>query len=354
MVMPLTITVSLGAPGDAAKKTEAVESVAVDELEAMREPFRDTDFSSRRGYDPDFLNDPDQDRSLKAVKVPMPRAQDSRVLAKTKSGADVLHYQNFSIQMHAARRLVLIGASNVTKTPKLKKPEAGKDYTRKGLSGLGDNDQELWFTDPRLDDKFQIPDIFFTKDKGAFDKGHIVRRDDVAWGKTYEILRRANGDSYHVTNCTPQVAGFNRSASGEDNWGDLENHVLSEAANERLCVFAAPVLDPADQVFTGKGKNNSTLRARIPRRFWKVIVARVEDGIASYGFVLEQDLAGVDVEFTVPAEFVPALTPLSDIAAMSGVAFPADMVAADQYETVRGAEVARRAGARRRPRGAQT
>src|ERR1043165_4727694 len=122
--------------------------------------------------------------------------------------------------MHAKRRLALVTASNVTAEAKLRRPEAGKYYTRKGLSGLGKNDMEQWFQDPRLDAEFQIPDVFFTKDRQAFDKGHIVRRDDVAWGKTYAALKRANGDSYHVTNCSPQVAGFNRSANGEENWGD--------------------------------------------------------------------------------------------------------------------------------------
>jgi endonuclease G len=176
----------------------------------------------------------------------------------------------------AKRRLAFVTASNVTKERKLGRPDPDEDYTRKGLSGLGKNDQERWFIDPRMDARFQLPDVFFTKDRKAFDKGHIVRRDDIAWGKTYATLRRANGDSYHVTNCSPQVEGFNRSGSGVDNWGDLENHVLSEAANERLCVFAGPVLDDGDRVFIGKGDGGSILRAKIPSRFWKVIVARVE------------------------------------------------------------------------------
>lgn len=350
MSIPITITVALGRPDASGARFEAVESLAGDKLEAMREPFRDTDFGSRRGYDPNFLNDPDQDSSLQGLSVPMPDAQDPRVLAKTTSRDDVLKYENFSVKMHAARRLALVTASNVTKAPKLKRPEAGEDYTRKGLTGLGANDQERWFIDPRLDEKFQIPDVFFTRDSGAFDKGHIVRRDDVAWGKSYAILRRANGDTYHVTNCSPQVAGFNRSANGEDNWGDLENHVLSEAANERLCVFAGPVLDDADQTFTGKGANGAVLRARIPSRFWKVIVARVEDGAAAYGFVLEQELSDVPLEFTVPEEFVSSMTPIGDIADMTGVKFPAIVLEADQFETTRGAEVASRAGSRRKRR----
>ena len=78
-----------------------------------------------------------------------------------------------------------------------------------------------------------------------------MRRDDAAWGRTYEELKRGNGDTYHVTNCSPQVAGFNQSAGGEDNWGDLENLVLKEAASERLSLFAGPVLAEDDPRFLG-------------------------------------------------------------------------------------------------------
>ncbi|NWP89682.1 DNA/RNA non-specific endonuclease, partial [Escherichia coli] len=76
------------------------------------------------------------------------------------------------------------------------------------------------------------------KDRGAFDKGHIVRRDDISYGRSYAELRRANGDTYHITNCSPQIAQFNQSQRGKDNWGDLENLVLGEAASERYCLFA--------------------------------------------------------------------------------------------------------------------
>jgi endonuclease G len=84
------------------------------------------------------------------------------------------------------------------------------------------------------------------------------------------------------------------------------------------------------------------------RAFWKVIVARVEDGIAAYAFVLEQELKDVDLEFTVPTEFVPFLHPLSDLQEMTGVMFDQGIIGADQFETSRGEEVGRRAGAKRR------
>jgi endonuclease G len=212
------------------------------------------------------------------------------------------------------------------------------------LSGLGPNDRERWFLDPRIESGAQLPDAFFTKDRQSFDKGHIVRREDVAWGTSYELVRRANGDTFHVTNCSPQVAGFNQSQAGEDNWGDLENHVLSEAASERLCVLAGPVLDPADDCFVGIGEGGTVLRAKVPKRFWKVIVARVPSGLAAYGFVLEQDLASVNWEFTVPPHFLPVMSPIADIAAMAGLLFAPSLLDADQYGTVRAGELALRAG----------
>ncbi|MBF0307254.1 MAG: DNA/RNA non-specific endonuclease [Alphaproteobacteria bacterium] len=281
--IPLRITISLGEASAPKLPTALVNAQAGDSLEALREPYRDTDYTSRRGYDQDFLEENDGSRA--SVRVPMPSAADPAVLAKTRDGSDLLHYQNFSIRMHKTRRLALVTACNLTRDPRLKKPEADYDYTRKGLSGLDEDDRERWFLDPRLAPEFQLPDVFFTKDRGSFDKGHLVRREDVAWGESYALLRRANGDTFHVTNCSPQVAAFNQAGKGVNNWGDLEDHVLREATNERLCLFSGPVLDPTDEVFVGVGDGGTVLRAKIPARYWKVIVARVEDGIAAYGRV---------------------------------------------------------------------
>jgi endonuclease G, mitochondrial len=341
--IPLRITVSLGAAGpsfaSAARETPEAQAIT----EALVEPFHDADYRDRRGYDPNFLG--------KDLSVPLPTVKDPTILAKTKASEDTLAYQNFSIRMNASRRLAAVCAANVTREQPLRKPDATKDYTRKGLTNLGQNDQEKWFLDPRLDEKFQLPDLFFTKDQGAFDKGHIVRREDAAWGRTYDELRRANGDTFHVTNCSPQIAGFNRSNAGEDNWGDLENVVFSQAASERLCVLAGPVLDPADEVFVGTAGNRTPLRAKIPARFWKIIVAQSDDGLAAFGFVLEQDLADVPLEFTVPQEFVPKMAPLSDIAELAGLVFAKSLLDADQFDMGRGDEIAARGGTRRRKRG---
>ena len=339
--VPLRITVSLGATPAHEAVTESVE------LEAAKPtppggafvPKSVADYAGYEGYDEKFLSG---GTKLAPVVVPMPEATDPSVLAPLKAGGTRLDYQNFSLKMHAKRRLALFTASNVTEESNLREPEKGRDYSRGGLFS------ERWFPDLRLDDKYQIPDVFYVKDQGAFDKGHIVRRDDVAWGSTFELLLRGNVCSFHVTNCSPQVEGYNRSDSGEKNWGDLENHVLSEAASERLCVFAGPVLADDDRTFAGKGSKGTSLRALVPRRFWKVVVARVNDGLASYGFVLEQDLTDTELEFTVSEEFIGAMYPLTEISEMTGVTFDKSIIDADQYDTVRGTEIAMRAGSRKR------
>ncbi|MGO8368325.1 DNA/RNA non-specific endonuclease [Rhizobium ruizarguesonis] len=340
--IPLHITVTLGDPGtkqvaSVASLRESVET-ELDLIEKMVPPAHDDEMLQRNGYSPDFLG---------TVTVPMPEAMDPRVLAPVRAGGMVLNYQNFSLQMHATRRIALFTASNVTTEKSLKTPEANRDYSRRGLSGLGPTEIEQWLAEPRLDAKYQLPDVFFSKDQGAFDKGHIVRREDVAWGETYALLRRANGDTYHVTNCSPQVANFNRSAGGEDNWGDLENLVFANAASERLCVFAGPILDDDDETFVGSAGNGIKLRVKIPRAYWKVVVARVSGGIAAYGFVLEQDLSDVPLEFTVSANFRRLMVPIEHIEDRARVRFPDSVRSADQIDDDRSLELAFRCGIER-------
>jgi endonuclease G len=116
-------------------------------------------------------------------------------------------------------------------------------------------------------------------------------------------------------------------------------------------VFAGPVLEDGDEVFVGKGDGGITLRAKVPKRFWKLIISRVEDGIAAYGLVLEQDLSDVSfTEFVVPAEFKPSMSPIADIESMTGVRFGDEIRNADQFDTVRGGEVSLRGRVRRKKR----
>ena len=277
--LPIEITIqirSAGGPG----------------TEGLVEPFHDEDFSTRSGYDDRFLG----------ARVPMPKVLDRKIVSKLDSGAYRLPYEHFTVVMHRTRRLALFTASNVDASPARKRPEPGRDYTRAALTGLvHDNDREKWFPDPRIPAAHQLPNVFFDKDRASFDKGHIVRREDVAWGTSYDQVRRANGDTYHVTNCSPQIASFNRAGSG-GLWGELENLVLKQAKTERYSLFAGPVFRDDDHLFIGVD-DSGPISVPIPRQFWKIVVARTGGELQTFAFILEQDLSDTDFESVEALEF---------------------------------------------------
>jgi DNA/RNA endonuclease G (NUC1)/V8-like Glu-specific endopeptidase len=299
-------------------------------------PIHDPDYGTRLGYDPDFLGS--------SVKLPRPSSKTN--VARLEDGGHVLPYHHFSIVMHKRRRMALFTASNVSAEPAVKRPEEGKDYRRKPLGGLGPNDTELWFEDPRIPKIHQLPDRFFAKDGGAFDRGHLVRREDVAWGRSFEEVRFANGDTFHTTNCSPQIGAFNRPVD-RGNWGKLENFVLEQAEVERLCVFAGPVLSMDDRAFAGVDELGP-VRIQIPSQYWKVVVGRRNRVVQSFGFLLRQDLSNVPLEFQVDAAWREHMISISNLEKLIGlVQFPAAVRKSDQAMTALGDSVMRAAGIRR-------
>lgn len=291
--IPLNISVSVGeivVPNIRVETPTANGALPVNgdiAIEKKKVPYMDPDYTTRKGYDEHFLG----------KKVVMPGIVDSELCSKMEDGNHIIPYHHFSVVMNKRRRLAYLTASNVDASKEAKRPEPG-EYGRKGLAGFGKNDREMWLVDDRIPGKHQLPDRFYNKDRKAFDKGHIVRRDDVAWGKTYEEVRVSNGDTFHVTNCSPQVLDFNRSREGGI-WGKLENFVLKAAKSEKLVVFSGPVFDECDPEFDGTDDYSKRITVKIPRGFWKVIVSNDEGKIKSYAFYLEQDFD--DVQFTDPA-----------------------------------------------------
>ncbi|MEW8462016.1 MAG: DNA/RNA non-specific endonuclease [Candidatus Thiodiazotropha endolucinida] len=319
--IPLTVEINLGAPagpGDLAPDADGAVP------EAMVEPFHEDTYDNRTGYDPDFLG----------VTVPLPICTAPDQLSKLDNGDHVIPYQHCSLAMQKARRLALFTACNVSGEAALRKPDASKSYTRRALSGLGPNDQEKWFTDPRIPALHQLPDRFFTKDRASFDKGHLVRRDAVAWGDSFTALRRANGDTYHVTNCSPQVKGFNRS-NLHGLWGKLENLVLdtAEADRARYVVLSGPILRDDDPPFAGRDDVSNVI-ALIPRSYWKIVVVPAAGNtMATFAFKLEQDLTDVDfgIEFAVSPDWQSRMISLADLEAqVDGLTFPEVMHDTDQ------------------------
>ncbi len=305
-------------PADAAPGNAAGTGLL---LEKMVSPVIDRSYGKRKGYDEDFLG----------TTVPLPKVTKTSLVSRMDDDEYVIPYQNFSVVMNKKRRLALFTASNVDGRKRSKEPEEGRDYSRKGLTGLGPNDVEKWVTDPRIPQEHQLPDAFFTKDRKAFDKGHIVRREDVAWGRSYAMVRRANNDSYHTTNCSPQVKGFNQSKEGGI-WGELENFILAQAKAEIYCLFAGPVFSDDDEVFEGVD-DFGDIEVKIPSRFWKVVVAESAGAIQSFAFVLEQDLTGVEFrEFAVTAQWAEHLVSIAALEdQLEGIEFPQAVKDGDQF-----------------------
>lgn len=292
--------------------------------ERLVEPFHELPYDNRTGYDEDYLG----------VRVRMPLVKNPSDIAAPRIDSAgpkyLLTYEHFSVVVHRHRRLAAFTAANVDRSPAMRRPESGKSYSRKALGGLGANDKEKWFEDPRISSAHQLPDKFFEKDRKAFDKGHLTMRAEVAWGHDYAEVRRANGDTFHTTNCSPQVKDFNRSAFGFHGlWGELEELVLREAKDEKLCVFAGPVLDPGDTFFKGKD-NTGDVQIQIPSAYWKVIVARTDSGIESFGFILDQDLSDVAFEFDLSGEWVSRRVSIAEVETRAGILkFPSEVHDAD-------------------------
>jgi endonuclease G len=314
LVIPLQLRVSVGTPGGtAAVSIAGTGPVPGDVLEAfkMQIPVIYDDLPHRKGYDPDFL----KLGGSKKIALPKLTAAGKQVAAKLigKSSYE-LKYHKFSVVMHKTRRLALFTAANVDWSDAAKEIN-GEKPTRRELTGITDDLViEQWVLDDRIAAAHQLPDRFYNDDGKAFDKGHLVRREDVCWGKTFEDIQKANGDTYHVTNCTPQTEPFNRSGSGDENWGDFENEVGKQSKKEKLILFSGPVLDPKDRWFRGLDDNGS-VRIQVPRRFWKIVVAKGANGPEAFGFVLEQDVIAItEKEFAVSATWKAHKKKISTIA----------------------------------------
>lgn len=277
LTVPLYITVRLGEPShDQAAPQVRAEPVAEPRPEAERpaattggelnleEVVRiDPDYSNRKGYDPDFLG----------VPVPLPVLNDAQrkfaaVSNLTRTGADptVLFYHHFSIVMNRKRRMAFYTACNIDGARWVK-------IVRKEFKG----DRDTWHPDPRIPILEQTGERHYKHEN--IDRGHLVRREDPNWGNSFEDAKKANDDTFHFTNCSPQQADFNRRG---EHWQGIEKFVLegATAARRRAALFTGPVFKQSDPELNG---------VQVPLSFWKILVFRRPDGsLSASAYLLEQ------------------------------------------------------------------
>lgn len=213
--------------------------------------------------DPDYTNRPGYDAGFLGVAVPAPRLTPALAALATEP---VLPYQHFSILMNPARRLAFWTAVNID----------GQQERH-----LGDRKRDEWWFDERLPQKLQVGGAFYAG--SGFQRGHLVRRLDPAWGTSNAHSGRGEADTFHWTNCSPQMPQLNTQW-----WLHIENHVL-ETANAR---------DLKVSVFTGCVFTDDDPRLRgvqIPLAFWKVaawvVTVQRKPALRSLAFLVKQDEA---------------------------------------------------------------
>ncbi|WP_339471307.1 DNA/RNA non-specific endonuclease [Pseudomonas sp. EL_65y_Pfl1_R83] len=196
------------------------------------------DFKDRSGYAEDFLG---------SFVVPWPTVEDAIAddVQTLKEGGDRLDYTHFSVTMSRSRRLALYVGANI---------DGGLhvDVARRN---------DIWAYDGRLPIDAQVGEDLYASN--GLDRGHLVRRQDPNWGDEAKI---ANVDTFHFTNCSPQMSGFNQKT-----WLELEDYILDNTQRwkARATVFTGPVFADDDRVYRG---------VKIPKAFWKVVAYLGDDG----------------------------------------------------------------------------
>jgi len=252
-----------------------------------------TDYGDRSGYKSAFITG-------HAVPLPGLSASQKKAAARNRQaepGDDPfeLKYHHFSVVMNGRRKLAFLTACNIDGSQsKNVDRTTGKvtvlrpdDPHLEALEAEGAEASEKWYADERLaEDEQTDQNLYDDQDVPGFpnrrsqariarmlQRGHMVRRMDPAWGTEKQALL-ADADTFHFTNCTPQVGFFNMGTAarlhlpqsgGGRLWRALENHVLRNAVVDklRICCFTGPVLKNSDLPWRG---------IKIPLKFWKVVV----------------------------------------------------------------------------------
>lgn len=240
----------------------AGENVSAESAEGARRGPRTTPAATlehRTGYDPAFLGE-----------FVVPWLKPSAALASdllpigTASRLDYLH---FSVAMSRSRRMAMFVGVNIDG----------------GQSKMIERSADKWALDGRIDPDRQIGEDLYAGN--LLDRGHLVRREDPNWGPD---AATANEDTFHFTNCAPQMAGFNQKT-----WLSLESYLLDNTRRwkERVTVFSGPVFRDDDRLYRG---------IRIPTAFWKVVAFLSDDGRPSAtGYMIDQkrELGSLEATF---------------------------------------------------------
>lgn len=269
-VGPVQVNMQIGAAvGAAAGKT--LRSGQPPQLRSLAEGKRlDRDYSNRSGFDERFV----QGIRVQLSKIVAPRKSRIAPLADGTASGE-LQYQNFSVIMDSKRRFAMITATNID----------GDSYLAvdRKTGQADDGEGETWYKDRRIPEDAYVAQDFYSNWSHKFDRGHLTRRNDPTWGTAQEA-ERANADTFHFTNCSPQHFRFNQSTQF---WQGVERYVLEKGLLQsgrakRLTVLQGPVLSDSDDLWADD-------EVQIPAQFWKVVIWNGANGLRAVGMLVSQE-----------------------------------------------------------------
>jgi endonuclease G, mitochondrial len=265
LTIPLEITVRLGGSAlvpttsSTAGSLETPQKTLTRGSEALKV---DQDYANRSGYNPDFIA---------GFNVPLPVVTDVLQIAPLRAQeadfeAGELKYEHFSLKVNKAKRIALFTATNIEGETYLSVDRQTGQVKTSGAEG------EIWFKDVRLSASYFLDQTFYSAWSTYFDRGHLTRRSDPTWG-TKDTAERANADTFHFTNCSPQHFRFNQTTKY---WQGVEQYI----PNKHLSVFQGPIFDDKIDLWADD--------VQIPSSFWKIVVWKGEKALKAVGLVVDQ------------------------------------------------------------------
>ncbi|WP_410516300.1 DNA/RNA non-specific endonuclease [Pantoea allii] len=212
----------------------------------------DENYRNRDGFQADFL----ADTHIDMAAIIAPRSGEVAPLRDGRNGAEArLDYEHFSLLMNAERKLAFFTATNIDGARYI---NIDRGSGQPSLLPEGDR----WSEDSRIDSRYVTGQSFYSAFSRWFDRGHLTRRSDPTWGTAAEAVR-ANKDTFHFTNCSPQHFRFNQSVQY---WQGVERYILEYGVlktKQQISVLTGPILNDQHRQYG---------ELQVPLMFWKVVL----------------------------------------------------------------------------------
>lgn len=234
------------------------DSLKSKELEAVH---TDT-LSERKGYDVNFLGQalPLPILTLKEQHENLPVIDN----ISSVNGKHILNYTHFSIAYNKSAKMPFYIAVNI--------------FGKTNLIGMihEERGSDSWHADNRIainKDTFQYGNKNYVGTGLA--KGHLVRYYDPAWGDE-ATAKIAIGDTFHYTNCCPQIPYFNGVV-----WNYLEDYCIARSIfqDNKITLFSGPMFNKTQMI---RG-------LLTPMNFWKILIYEKEGKLNALGFLMSQE-----------------------------------------------------------------